>query len=365
MRTLIPAQKVEATRKTRVFVILVGGYGNIGDALIRRRALEWVRGLGPIEAYVGNAPKHWLEQMGIEGGDRVYDARSVASWILRLLASKGPKVLVLDPGEALLTAKQAPKELGFLAMTALAKLSGARIVRTPRAVRSPHPATVAIHRLACKLSDLVLWREARSAKLMGIGQLVPDIGFSEPTNRERDWNDRRRLTLSLRGLRSWPTDATLDALKRFSDSSGLEVTVVSQVREDEDRTLRLAAALGVGAVEWAQHTDSEQEAIVRTIYSESRYVISDRMHVLVYAALAGAVPLEMVENPVRKIKDHFALIGLEGISIDAEGLDVEVLLAFLDGARRLKPTVDAAVDRAQMELGGVESHLRAAVRSWT
>jgi hypothetical protein len=278
-----------------------------------------------------------------------------------LLTARGPKALILDPGEALLTAAQAPKEIGFLGMTLAARASGAFVVRTPRAIRQPAALTTLIHRLACRASNIVLWREKTSYKTMSVGRLVPDIGFSEPQSSGQPWKTRTVLTISLRGLRDRPTSAWYDAVASFARSEGLEVHVASQVREDEERSEEIANRLGATYLAWGDRNDSEQEFAVRDLYERSRYVISDRMHVLVFAALAGSVPLEVVNRPVRKIRDHFSLIGIEGISFDTEGQNSRVIQAFLSDAASVQPSIATKIAAAQDSLRVEERMVRQAI----
>jgi hypothetical protein len=343
-------------------VILVGGYGNIGDALIRRRALSWIRGEGEIHAYVGKAPGHWLEQMGLGSDDLVYDARRASKWVWRLLRTPGRKSLIFDPGEVLLSRRRLAKELGYLGLTLVARATGAVVVRNPRAIRQPSKSTLMVHRMACRASSLVYWRDQNSLDVMRCGRLVPDIGFSEPQTGGGEWADRSVLTISLRGHRRFPTQEWLSGVRGFADTHGLTVQLVSQVREDEERSGQLASALGAKMEPWGERDDLNQEYVVREIYSRSAYVISDRMHVLVLALLAGAFPLEVVEAPVPKIRDHFQAIGISGVSFDTTDRSSAEIQQFLASRSQSYGTLGVRLAEARAQLDDVEMAVRLCVR---
>ena len=56
------------------FALLTGAYDNIGDAVLRRRALSWARRFGPVHAYVSQATDGWIEELQFVDGDCEVDA---------------------------------------------------------------------------------------------------------------------------------------------------------------------------------------------------------------------------------------------------------------------------------------------------
>ena len=67
-----------------VFIVLTGAYGNVGDGVIRRRIIGWVRDAGAVHAYVGNAPADWVEQLGEVDTSGVEPMTAVIANTLRL-----------------------------------------------------------------------------------------------------------------------------------------------------------------------------------------------------------------------------------------------------------------------------------------
>jgi len=345
----------------KVFIVLTGGYGNIGDALIRRVALSWVRGLGEVHAFVGSAPERWLEQLGVEEGDTVYSAARQGDWLRAMLAAGSDAALVWEPGEVSLDRGSIPRELRFLAMTVLARLRGVTIVRLPRSVRRPGRVAAAIHRAACRLSAIVLWRDTASRGVMRVGDTVPDIGFAEAEHAVETaeaFPERRRLTVSIRGTRPEPAAAWFEGIRAAAAELGLEIAVLAQVREDIERAELVAARLGGEHLAWGERSDLDHEAFVRSVYRESALVVSDRLHVLVLALTEGAAVAEIVPEPARKIAQHLAVAGLDGVSFDASEMNASAIAAaaVAQTARRLELVSQAQT--AARRLGAVRRRVR-------
>jgi hypothetical protein len=91
-------------------------------------------------------------------------------------------------------------------------------------------------------------------------------------------------------------------------------------------------------------------------------VISDRMHVLVLAALCGALPVELVPRPTAKISAAFATIGVTDITLDATAGGADELRAFLTAQLERADEMSDAVDAASARLGEIETVIRDAVR---
>lgn len=312
------------------FVCLTGDYPNIGDALIRRRSLAWARqDEQPVNAFVGRAPDIWCKQIGLTSADKLFRQADVWDWVVRLLKAPRRPLLVLEPGEVDIRDNQYKWEFFVLLFTIIIRAKGGIVVRPPRALRSPGRIVKGIHGLGVLLSQYSFWREAGSLSLMKTGTLAPDIGFSEPRYGHGNSKSRKFLTISLRGAREMPSDAWYEALSSFAKAKNLEIAVVSQVRQDEERTSAIGHRLSGEIHNFDDRDDFEHEAHLRSIYSDSEVVLSDRLHVLILAALGGATPCEVVPNPSGKISSHFETVGLRGISWDCSGATMTEIWEFL------------------------------------
>lgn len=362
MRSRIRTADIQSRRSTRTFVSLTGPADNIGDALIRRGTLTWVLGTSDeLVVYTGAAPDIWVRQLGVPDDAVVLRTkRSVPRWLWMLATSPGRPVLVFEAGEVPLDRGNVLRELVFLAETLLVRLKRGIVVRPPRGIRAATNPALWLHALAARVSQISLWRDAATAALARGGVLAPDIGFAvepHPSNRSRD-----ELLVSLRGTRPMPGPEWIEAVRATAEAEGLHIRTVVQVREDEPRARELAEALDGEFEPWGDTDSVEQEARLRERYAGARLVISDRMHVLVLAAIDGAAPAELVPAPTLKITEAFATIGVHGISRDASTGDADEMRAFLTGRLTSATEIGQRVTAARQRLAEIERGIRDTIR---
>lgn len=344
--------------RSRVQIVLTGAYGNLGDAVIRRRALEWVRPLGEVHAYVGNAPDSWIEQLGLGGGDVVYRSGARFAWMSSFFARSRPVAFVLDPGEVPLGRRDLPAEIVMLLMTLAARVRGAAVIRPPRGLGKISRVTLFVHKLASALSHEKMWRNERSMAIMGRGRATPDIAFQEPTVEGSPFAARPTLVVSMRGKRSFPSSNWVQAITRIAAERNLRIVCLSQVREDEVRTEELAHKLSASVVKWDRASDLEHEVRVRQEYEAAQIVVSDRLHVLILSALAGAVPIELADSPKGKVDEHFSQIGASGVSVDTSTMAANDVLERVRGLIAGREELRARMTAASSELDEVERDVR-------
>ncbi|QEV99026.1 polysaccharide pyruvyl transferase family protein [Microbacterium caowuchunii] len=352
-------------RPTRTFVSLTGPPSNIGDALIRRAQLEWARGTSDeLVVYVGDAPDAWLAQVGApEDATVLRSKQSVRRWLWMLATSPRRPVLVFEAGEVPLDRGNTLRELVFLAETLMVRLKRGVVVRPPRGIRAPTNPAVWLHARAAQLSQFALWRDAASARTVGGNRIVPDIGFAAGVRPGNPWEDRDELIVSLRGTRPHPGTVWIDAIRTTAEAEGLRIRTVVQVREDEERARKLAEQLGGVFEAWGDTDAVVQEEQLRERYAGARLVISDRMHVLILAALSGAVPVELVPHPTRKIAEAFATVGLRDISVDAASHDANSMVGLLRTQLGRAAEVRLRVRQAEQRLAATEAEVRATIKA--
>ena len=350
--------------RTRTFVSLTGPAGNLGDALIRRGTLHWALGTSDeLVVYTGDSPDVWLRQLGVPDDATVLRSkRSVPRWLWMLAASPARPVLVFEAGEVPLHKGNGLRELVFLAETMLVRLKGGVVVRPPRGIRSPSNPSLWLHARAARWSQVALWRDEVSAALVGGGTVAPDIGFAaEPRPGSRP-EVRDEILVSLRGNRRMPGDDWVGAVRSVAEAAGLRIRTVVQVREDESRARELAEALGGELDAWGDADPVAHEVQLRERYSRARLVISDRMHVLVLAAIDGAAPAELVPAPTRKITEAFATIGIHDITLDAKNAQPRDMQAFLTTQLSRTGQLRQRIDAARRRLEGIEGQVRETIR---
>lgn len=341
-----------------IFVNATGAYGNVGDAVIRRRAIGWVRDpQHAVHIYVGNAPQEWIDQLDVKATDTVYRAGDRFLWLRRLLLGSGGRALLLDPGEVELSRRSLPMEAFWLVVSALLDARRCPVIRPPRgAARETRPSVV-LHRLACRASTVAYWRDAPSLRLVGAGAAAPDIAFQDPPATGPS-PPRTKLVVSLRAARPVVRPEWIAAVTAFATEHQLTVVLASQVRSDEPRCVELSARAPWVHLEWPPDLPaSQRETELRALYAESRLVLSDRLHVLILAATGGAVPLELVDGPSGKVERTFAQVGIEGVSVDASGQDTASLQAALARATASDADNWSSLSRARERVHEVEGYV--------
>lgn len=343
---------------------LTGPAGNIGDALIRRETLGWASGTSDqLVAYVGEAPDDWLRQLDLPADAIVLRSKkSVPRWLRLLLFAPRRPVLVFEAGEIPLDRGNEIRELVFLAETIIVRLKGGVVIRPPRGIRAPSEPALAIHRAAARRSQVTLWRDESTLAVARCGTLAPDIGFSAGIRPGLPWAERSELLVSLRGARALPDAAWVDAVREAADLAGLSIRTVVQVREDESRARELARLLGGEFERWGDTDPVLQEERLRQRYDAAKIVVSDRMHVLVLAALSGAIPVELVPAPTEKISKAFAAIGVHDLSVDSSASDPTRMREALLPTPERAAEVSERVRLAAAALDDVQQQIRDGVR---
>ncbi|WP_374945572.1 polysaccharide pyruvyl transferase family protein [Agreia sp.] len=321
----------------RSFIYLSGPYKNVGDALIRRRALSWAREIGPVTVLLGGNPSEaWSEALELAADDTIL--RSKSAWVRAAVSRSSRPVLFIEPGEFNTDRRFLPFHAFMLTVALLVRLRGGRVAQVPRSLARRSSVGTLLYRSAFGRRSAVLWREEPSwTYFRQKGDVVPDIAFDDPDSVATTSFPRDLVVVSTRSDRPPLDDRHLEWIKNFADDHALSLVTVSQVAEDDPRTAELARALDANPVLWGFNSSNEQEALVRNLYSRSVLVISDRLHVLVLAALHGASPTEVVPSPNGKAAKHFDVVGLPGISHDA------TLIASAQGMHELLTSV---VERA-------------------
>lgn len=331
------------------FVSINGDFPNIGDAIIRRLAFDWVRAEHGNVVYAANAPEMWLRQVHVSSDDVVVRGReNFWAWAKQVLRAPRRSVLLLEPGEVILDRASARREAGLLALALATRVKGGVVILPPRAAVRPDRLTLFLHRQICRLSNVVLWRNIDSELVVGVGAPSPDIAFSAGVREGLPSLERENLVISLRGHRPVPSDDWFTGISEFAEQNGLSVVTLSQVFGDEGRNAEVAGRLGGTHIPWAEGGDLDHEARVRDVYDNSRLVVSDRLHVLIIASLSGAVPAEIVVDPAPKVRTHFERIGFYGVSLDANGASSSSISDHLQTqiarSAELRLRVDAAAD---------------------
>lgn len=343
-----------------VFVQPSGQDDNLGDSALRRAMLDALRQQQlRLHIYLPNQSADYLAGLSLRAEDVLYGRR--ADWLAAARGLQHP-VLALNAGEVKLhgdgryPSRHVSREVrhyfpsgGITIAAGMGfKLSDPR----PRVVLDP----------AIRTAKLLSWRDEESRRIAGRGQVTPDWAFALGSSAS-DWrsrDSRRLLAVSLRFDRPWPTGAWARDVKSLARLTSSSIVTVAQVARDAPRAVRLADELGGQYIRTDTTRHDDVDRLVRSVYSQSVAVVSDRAHVLVIGASEGAYPVGSASNP-DKIRRILAAAGL-GVSA-ARHDDLESSVAALEsrwiglaesvnGARRSLSELAAAIGATIADHGG-------------
>lgn len=346
-----------------IFVPARGQYDNIGDILLRRQLLDWLRASGPLHVYVGEAPAGYAEGLGLGPDDVQY--RSFRQWYAAALrsAARGRASYVFKPGEIQLTLMGMKEHLAMLPVLALVRARHGRVVRVGVGSRNFAPLPRALMAPSIALSNVSLWRDAATAGYLRQGSIMPDLAFAsvssslkpgseESTGLDPDFGARRDvLVVSMRSDLDYPSEAWLAGVRAVAADNDLKIWCVTQVLRDDDKCGQLATDLAGQALRWNGTAHDEQEQRLRALYRRAALAVSDRLHVLVGALTEGAVPAALlVDARSDKIARHFAAAGLHDVCIASAHLSAAEITRRLQNLLGRRAPILAGLAEAQNEL---------------
>ena len=329
------------TETTQIFAVGRGQYENVGDIILRRQLLDWLRPVGRLHVYVGQSPDGYDQGLGLRDGDVVY--RSFLKWYRAGLsaAAAGKASYVFKPGEIQLTLVGTKEHLSMVPMLLAIRTRGGSVLRVGSGSRNFKPLPRALMRPSIALSDLVLWRDVKTAQYLRRGSASPDLAFGEGASEDdirlfaATSAGRTALVISLRAdepVPPYPSEAWLAGVREYAARNGLEIWVATQIFVDNERNSRLARDLDAQLLAWPQlNGHHEQERLLRNLYRRSAIVLSDRLHVIIAAFTEGAIPVGVLSDGSDKIDRHFETIGISGIMLPTLSNDSRAVFDGLTG----------------------------------
>ncbi len=339
--------------QSQIFVPAIGQYDNIGDVVLRRPLLRWVRAAGPLHVFVGrDAPAGYVAALDLGAQDRVY--HSFLRWYLAAFAAglRGRMNYVFKPGEIQMSLRGLKEHVSMLPVLLLARLRGGKVVRIGSGARNFARWPWALLWPSVALSNLVLWRDGDTAAYMGKGGVMPDLGFADG---DEAWTrlGRDALVVSMRGDRNPVPETWVAAVRALADHLRLRVTVVTQVARDDAMSLDLARRLNASVLPWDGRDHVAQESALQAVYRRADVVVSDRLHVLVAAFTHGAVPMALLTDQSTKVARHFRAAGIEGVDVGVAGRSVEDLVETMSAIHGRSDALFASLRKARRELDAV------------
>ncbi len=292
--------------RTPIFVNPTGQSDNLGDSVLRRPFLDYLRTLGPLTILVSDSDDY-ASALGLRAEDRI--VRSKPRWFLDalvgVLVRRG--VFAVNAGEIVTGNRYAVRAAWQIIIAQAARMGNGTTLIAGAGIRdSSVPPPRLLRRLA-RLADFCAWRDGATSRAVGSGGQMPDWAFATGASEaQSDEVGRDLLALTFRGDRDALDDDWVRRIASWASARGLSIVVVVQVRRDEESARRIAHALGASVTGWpVTRNHAEHEAVLRDVYRRSAAVISDRIHALIIGMTEGAVPIAFSANSVSKARRVF------------------------------------------------------------
>lgn len=298
---------------------------------------------------VGAASDAYANALGLRDTDIVYRSRREWQATAFRRAVRGRAAFVSNAGEIQLNRRRRRINRVDRVLIALIRLTGGVAISTGLGVRHPNGKHSPMLTSLVRACQIATWRDEPSRAYARAGVVRADWAFAlGSATSDLSNEDRPYLLVSMRGDTSSPASAWTDAVTAIARELGLQVRVVSQVERDVDRGEELAGRLDAELHPWQGGDHLTAETDLRRMYRQARMVISDRLHVLIFAATEGAVPLYLPNVASAKIPRTMAVADLDGFQADAT--DVESAVATAVSLSSRQEDVLERVDAARAEL---------------
>src|SRR5690606_33619376 len=100
-------------------------------------------------------------------------------------------------------------------------------------------------------------------------------------------NRRDKITFVPRGDRKYYDRKSIQNIRQVVERLQLKPVVTIQVQGDEQFARELSQDLEAIFIPWGHPKHSHHDRTIRELYGESQFVLSDRLHALIYAQTEG------------------------------------------------------------------------------
>ncbi|MCC6510797.1 MAG: polysaccharide pyruvyl transferase family protein [Pirellulaceae bacterium] len=347
-------------RRPAVYFSLQTQFENLGDCIINELVLRELAKHAHVKIVQRRAPSWLLDRLNRVDGVEIFSSK--ARWfsdLFRRMVTRGPIVFAFKPGHYVCPSKVrgVAYNTAMVAFCGLCRAQGGSVIRSGVSLDRYGPLQSRLQSMLGRLHTSYGVRDQASleyARQLGAvsAHYSPDMAFLLADARDTSGLDgarmitaevsRPKLSLSFRAQGPMKDSAYLaqlvEATTRCASLNQLQPTVVAQVTYDQALAYELASSLNCDVVRFEQ-----TEASVRGIftnYSESRLVVSNRLHSLLFGWVAGAIPIPLIENhPHGKIVELFKHLGLSELihfADDLTGLPAHIGKVVLEEPRRRK-----------------------------
>lgn len=314
--------------KIKTYMSVRTQFSNLGDLIINKVLLILLQDMSD-EVYIDIAgvPDWYLKNLMAGLDHRKFkkvNGLALYYAIAKLSFKDGSNVLVLKPG-GYMASKSLKVNVtrllqGFI--LAVVRLFGNKVVRAPSSQQISRGVYKYIDQFRLRMVSTTFARDAESSKNLSNLKCktvqAPDLAdflthekyYSTVLGIARNDNgSREKIVFSFRER------IELNEVEFNSQElSKYEPFYVSQVFGDEMHVDYLNFSLPVTTYDGS---DSSIKEIIR-LYTESKYVISNRLHVLMLALVSGAIPIAVCTSDDRKVSAYMKSIGLGANVLDVD-----------------------------------------------
>ena len=314
-----------------VYFSLQTQFENLGDCIINELVIRELARHSRLKIIQRRAPTWLLDRLRALPEVEIYGSKR--KWfgdLLRRMASRTPIVFAFKPGHYLSSskAKSLAYSAALVAFCGLCRIQGGKVIRSGvsldrfGALQSRLQAVLGRLHTSYGVRDQASLDYARSLGAVS-AHYSPDMAFlladAEATSGLIGTKlitaevARPKLSLSFRKQGPMKESSYVESLTAAIGTSAAEhdlrPVVVEQVTFDRELAQNLSNLLSCPVVRFEQSEQSVRGIFAN--YAESRVVVSNRLHSLLFGWTAGAIPIPLVENsPHSKIVELFKHLNL-------------------------------------------------------
>lgn len=277
---------------------------NLGDIEIRQTLLDWLKQSdNDLMIYAGKMPTEYVNAFQLPANSRLFRSslefqrellRHAAKRRAHIAFAPGPQWFGRRGNASRLSLTHLGKPLLNLGNILLIRVSGGKAVGLGRAVRGSGRFSQRIERARVRSLNLFTSRDdATSAALEMEVRSEPDLAFSN-LEISSDAGSKPYLAISLRSDVARVNRSAIKSLIHSATAIGLQPILVTQVRSDDAEHHLIARMTGIPLISWDERTHAVQMQRVKQIYRTSQFVVSDRLHALIFGLQTGACAIAIV-----------------------------------------------------------------------
>lgn len=352
--------------RTNFFASGAGQEDNLGDSILRSEMLSALRSRGSLHVLVKGLPDAYISGLQLQPEDTIY--QSAIAWRLKALTSALKNRTVLAPysGEFWPSKKNDTVLLLDSWIGKSCNRHGGGMLLSGFSLKNPNDRVSRLLKRALKASKWLFWRDIESQTITNLGSFAGDWALQKPAEGHPS-TTKSISVFSFRSDRLTADDTSIiSKLAKVCNSQNLRPFFVSQATRDDAELARLAAETTGELSLMGNHNHAAYLNTVSAIYQQSLVTVSDRLHVLLFAALQGSVPV-LYERPgaSNKIQRTLESANIPFLRISPAQITLERFNEVLAESREAQKPLLASLEEARSRLLSAYEALPSASSSTT